>query len=275
MRGQTRPPNHLSNLQCLLSVLGRADARFAVREEAHVCQAIVPLLVMRIEKISEFTTQRLSVYLRCLEVLEDKGLETTSSKLMAEQCNLNSAQIRKDLANFGQFGVRGVGYIVKDLRQRIAEILGIDVGHRVCVVGAGNLGTALTEYKGFDKSGFRVVALFDRDRSKIGKISRGGAPIYDLEDVASVVRETGISMAIIAVPAQEAQDVCNRLVHAGIRAILNFAPVRLETSPGTKVRSIDLSISLETLSYFLSSQAPSRLPKEVRENDLAESPAIE
>ncbi len=275
MRGQIRAPDHLSNLPYLPSALGQADARFAVREEAHVCQAIVPLLVMRIEKISEFTTQRLSVYLRCLEVLEDKGHETTSSKLMAEQCNLNSAQIRKDLAYFGQFGVRGVGYIVKDLRQRIAEILGINVGHRVCVVGAGNLGTALTEYKGFDKSGFRVVALFDRDRSKIGKISRGGAPIYDLEKIESVVQETGISMAMIAVPAQEAQDVCNRLVHAGIRAILNFAPVRLETSPGIKIRSIDLSISLESLSYFLSSQAPSPLPKEVRENDLAESPAIE
>jgi redox-sensing transcriptional repressor len=207
---------------------------------------------MKPEKISEFTTQRLSVYLRCLDALEEAGVETTSSKMLAERFNLNSAQIRKDLAYFGQFGVRGVGYTVKDLRQRLANILGLNNTHNVAIVGAGNLGMALTEYGGFQKTGFRVVAVFDSAPGKIGSFSRSGVPIYDVRELPRVVAEKQISMAVISVPADAAQQVCNQLMDSGVRAILNFAPNRLVAREGVKIKSIDLSISLESLSFFLS-----------------------
>src|SRR5216117_3647880 len=142
---------------------------------------------MKTERISEFTTQRLSIYLRCLEALEEMGIERTSSKMLAERFNLNSAQIRKDLAYFGQFGVRGVGYIVKELRQQLSSILGLNAGHKVCVVGAGNLGAALTDYHGFMKSGFSLVAAFDSSPAKIGRRSRSGVAIYDIKDLHDVV----------------------------------------------------------------------------------------
>ena len=227
-------------------------------------------------KVSELTIQRLSVYLRCLETLEWAGVTTTSSKMLAEQFHLNSAQIRKDLAYFGQFGVRGVGYVVKDLRQQLAAILGLNVGHKVCVVGGGNLGMALTEYRGFSRSGFSVVAVFDCSPSKIGTRSRSGVPIYDLRDLERVVHELGITMAMIAVPAEAAPSVCDQLVASGIRAILNFAPVRLNRRSGTKITSIDLSISLEGLSYFLGEPSdPGSLDGESSERELPTSPALE
>jgi redox-sensing transcriptional repressor len=230
---------------------------------------------MKSEKVSEFTTQRVSLYYRCLEALEERGIETTSSKLLAEQFDLNSAQIRKDLAYFGQFGVRGVGYIVKDLKRQLGAILGLDAGHRVCVVGGGNLGMALTEYGGFVKNGFSIVAIFDTDAQKIGQRSRTGVPIYDIGRLGEIVQAHAISMAIIAVPVGAAQEVCDRLSAAGVRAILNFAPRRLNAAPGTKIKSIDLSISLESLSYFLSSSSGARRIEESKAADLASSPTIE
>jgi len=210
---------------------------------------------MKIEKISEFTTHRLSVYLRCLATLEGEGVGTTSSKVLAERFNLNSAQIRKDLAYFGQFGVRGVGYPVPDLKRRIATILGLDTVHKVCIIGGGNLGVALAEYDGFIQHGFSVVAVFDVSPAKIGTRTRNGVPVYSIDDLGGTVRAAGIEMAMIAVPAQAAQTVCQSAFEAGIRAILNFAPVRLLPRPGTKIQSIDLSISLEGLSFFLASHA--------------------
>jgi len=209
---------------------------------------------MRTEKISEFTTQRLSTYLRCLESLDESGVETTSSIMLAKQFDLNSAQIRKDLACFGQFGVRGVGYVVRDLKRHIVEILGINVVHKVGIIGGGNLGMALAEYAGFRKNGFLVVAILDSAAAKIGLASRSGVPILGMNALDEVIRSKGITMAIIAVPAEAGQSVCDLLVAAGIRAILNFAPVRLASRPGTKIMSIDLSVSLESLSYFLSGQ---------------------
>jgi len=208
---------------------------------------------MKIEKISEFTTERLSVYLRCLDELNDMRVETTSSKMIAEKTHLNSAQVRKDLAYFGRFGVRGVGYPVQDLRDHLAGILGVKKGHRVIIVGAGHLGMALGEYRGFQKNGFTVVALFDRLPEKIGTFSRTGVPVHDIEDIAAVVQRTEATMAMLAVPADAARQVCSLVVNAGIRAILNFSPVRLAAPRGVKIKSIDLSISLESLSYFLSS----------------------
>jgi len=230
---------------------------------------------MKSGKVSEFATERVSLYYRCLEALEERGIETTSSMLLAEQFGLNSAQIRKDLAYFGQFGVRGVGYIVKDLKSRLATILGRDAGHRVCVVGGGNLGMALTEYGGFARNGFALVAIFDCDARKIGQRSRSGVPVHDVRRLAEVVRDERITMAIIAVPAGAAQSVCDRLIEAGVRAILNFAPRRLSGRAGTKIKSIDLSISLESLAYFLSSHPDGPEAEDGKLDDIATSPTLE
>jgi redox-sensing transcriptional repressor len=210
---------------------------------------------VKIEKVSEFTTHRLSVYLRCLTALAAEGVETTSSKVLAERFNLNSAQIRKDLAYFGQFGVRGVGYPVGQLKQQIIGILGLDSHHNVCIVGGGNLGMALAEYDGFRQHGFPIVAIFDNSPAKIGKASRSGVPIYDIRNLSALAESQRVEMAVVAVPAEAAKKACDAIFDAGIRTILNFAPVRLQARPGTKIQSIDLSISLEGLSFFLSNRA--------------------
>jgi redox-sensing transcriptional repressor len=207
---------------------------------------------MKSEKISELTTNRLSVYLRCLNLLAAAGIKTVSSQALADQFNLNSAQIRKDLAYFGEFGVRGVGYFVEDLREHITKILGLDTAHRVGIIGAGNLGTALANYNGFKASNFTVVALFDNDREKIGRsIGPAGVLVHDVKRIARVVRDEAIDVAVIAVPARVAQSVLNQVMAAGIKAILNFAPARLRARLGVKVKTVDLTIALESLSYFL------------------------
>jgi len=207
---------------------------------------------MKSEKISELTTNRLSVYLRCLNLLASAGIKTISSQALADQFNLNSAQIRKDLAYFGEFGVRGVGYAVDDLRRHLTQILGLDSAHRVGIVGAGNLGTALANYNGFLASNFAVVALFDNDREKIGRtIGEAGVMVHDVRKMARVVRDEKIDVAVIAVPARVAQRALNVVMSAGVRAVLNFAPVRLHTRLGVKVKNVDLTISLESLSYYL------------------------
>src|SRR5437773_4783010 len=157
---------------------------------------------MKSEKISELTTSRLSVYLRCLNTLVAAGIKTVSSQALAEQFNLNSAQIRKDLGYFGEFGVRGVGYYVNDLRDHITEILGLDRAHRVGIVGAGRLGTALANYHGFDRSNFSVVALFDNDEAKIGRrIGEDKVLIHDVKKMPRLVSDESIDVMVIAVPA--------------------------------------------------------------------------
>lgn len=208
---------------------------------------------MKSEKISELTTSRLSVYLRCLNTLDAAGIKTISSQALAEQFNLNSAQIRKDLGYFGEFGVRGVGYYVQDLREHITKILGLDNPHRVGIVGAGRLGTALANYNGFARSNFSVVALFDNDRQKIGRrIGDEKILVRDVDELAKVIREEAIDVMVIAVPAKAAQRVLNQVMSAGIKAVLNFAPVSLTSRRGVKVKTVDLTTSLESLSYFLS-----------------------
>ena len=207
---------------------------------------------MKSEKISELTTNRLSVYLRCLNKLAAAGIKTVSSKSLAEQFNLNSAQIRKDLAYFGEFGTRGVGYTVNELREHITKILGLDTARRVGIIGAGNLGTALANYNGFTASNFTVVALFDNDKKRIGEtVGESRIKIHDVRQIARVVRDEQIDVAVIAVPARAAQRVLNQMMSAGIKAVLNFAPARLHSRPDVKLKTVDLTISLESLSYFL------------------------
>ena len=203
------------------------------------------------DQVSELTTNRLSVYLRCLNTLEDAGVRTISSQALAEQFHLNAAQIRKDLAYFGEFGVRGVGYYVRDLKRHLRQILGLDRKLRVAIMGAGNLGLALADYPGFRQEGFEISALFDNLREKVGQQSRGGVPICDIHDLKKMARREGIRIAVIAVPAASAQHVLNLVVTAGIKAVLNFSPGTLEVPAGVKLKSVDLTVSLESLSFFL------------------------
>jgi redox-sensing transcriptional repressor len=203
------------------------------------------------DQVSELTAGRLSVYLRCLNTLDAAGVKTISSKALAEQFQLNAAQIRKDLAYFGEFGVRGVGYYVKELKRHLRMILGLDRTVRVAILGAGNLGLALADYPGFRQEGFAIVALFDTERSKIGRRSKGGVRIFDIGEFRKSVKRDSIDIAVVAVPADSAQGVVNAAVHAGIRAILNFSPGALKVPPGVKLKNVDLTVSLESLSFFL------------------------
>jgi redox-sensing transcriptional repressor len=205
---------------------------------------------MKVEKISELTTNRLSVYLRCLNELAAEGAKTVSSEHLAKRFHLNSAQIRKDLAYFGEFGVRGVGYSIESLRDHLQKILGLDRQHRLCIIGAGRLGTALTDYYRFSQTNFKVAALFDADEEKIGK-KVGDVEIFDIKDFAAIVKKDKIDVAVIAVPAEFAQKVLEQVTKSGIKAVMNFAPVPLRVSDKIKLKTVDLTTSLESLSYFL------------------------
>jgi redox-sensing transcriptional repressor len=222
-----------------------------VKKANKVSRAPAPPPKDALEPVSELTTNRLSVYLRCLNALDEAGVQAISSQALADQFDLNAAQIRKDLAYFGEFGVRGVGYHVKELRTHLRQILGLDRRVRVAIMGAGNLGLALADYPGFRSEGFEIAALFDTERSKIGQCSRNGVPIHDARTLRRTVRRERIQIAIIAVPAVAAQAVVNEVVGAGIKAVLNFSPGALKVPPDVKVKSVDLTVSLESLSFFL------------------------
>jgi redox-sensing transcriptional repressor len=206
------------------------------------------------DQVSELTTNRLSVYLRCLNELSGSGVQTISSQALAEQFHLNAAQIRKDLAYFGEFGVRGVGYYVSELRRHLRQILGLDRDLHVAIMGAGNLGLALADYPGFRQEGFKIVALFDAANEKIGNESRSGVPIYDIHDLKRVARRDHLDIAVIAVPAPHAQPVVDQVVLAGIKAILNFSPGTLRVPDEVKLKSVDLTVSLESLSFYLAQE---------------------
>jgi redox-sensing transcriptional repressor len=203
--------------------------------------------------ISELTTGRLSVYLRCLTYLESLQQKTVSSHDLAKRFHLNSAQIRKDLACFGEFGTRGVGYNVSQLKEHLIRELGIDRTRNVIIVGAGNLGMALADYRGFNGNGFQVAALIDIDPNKVGRASRSGIPVLAYSEMPRVVRERQVEIAIIAVTADAAQDVYDSLAAAGVNAVLNFAPVQLRLQSTVKLKSVDLRINLESLSFYLKS----------------------
>jgi redox-sensing transcriptional repressor len=203
------------------------------------------------EPVSDLTAGRLSVYLRCLTALEAAGARTTSSKALAADFHLNAAQIRKDLAYFGEFGVRGVGYYVSELKTHLRAILGLDRPVRVGILGAGNLGLALADYQGFKQEGFAIVGLFDTAAAKIGGKSRNGVTIHDLKEFQKLSKAGEIDIAVIAVPADAAQSVVDQAVTAGVRAILNFSPGALRVPRGVKLKHVDLTVSLESLSFFL------------------------
>ena len=208
-----------------------------------------------VESISELTINRLSIYLRCLQQLEKEDISTISSQELADRFHLNSAQIRKDLAYFGEFGIRGVGYNAAQLREHLVNILGLAEERRVVVVGAGNLGTALSHFSGFNTGGFKIVSVCDCDSQKVGKRIPGGLVVEDVARLPQLVKERRVHIGVITVPAVAAQQVFDDLVAAGVQAVLNFAPAQLKGHPEVKLKNVDLKINLELLSFFLTHAA--------------------
>jgi redox-sensing transcriptional repressor len=198
--------------------------------------------------IPEPAVRRLSLYLRELEKFQRNNRLTISSKQLGESLRLTDAQVRKDLAYFGQFGRPGIGYRVVDLVSRLRHILGTDRDWNVVLVGAGNIGKALCSYRGFGAKGFNIVAVFDNDPTKVGK-RLGSFVVKPLSDLIATTRELAARLAILAVPADGAQDVADQLVAAGIRGLLNFAPVSLKVPKGVAVNAVDVAVQLEQLAF--------------------------
>ncbi len=211
---------------------------------------------MKYSKIPEATIRRLSRYARCLEELDDKGEKVVSSAQLANKCMVNAAQVRKDLAYFGEFGIRGVGYYVKDLLSDIKRILGLNKEWKMALIGVGNLGSALLSYKDFLKQNYKIVAAFDIDPPKvIGRVSEKlGKPVevLHINRLKEVAKERKIEIGLIATPPSEAQSVANLLVDAGIRGILNFAPAQITVPDGFEVKDVFFTTILDNLAYLLS-----------------------
>jgi redox-sensing transcriptional repressor len=203
-------------------------------------------------RISESTVRRLSHYYRVLEEVEAEGRRMISSHRLAEREGITSAQVRKDLSYFGSFGRRGLGYNVAHLREEIRGILGLDRRWRVAVVGAGHIGSALLAYRGFAGQGFDVVAVFDRDPARIGQ--RAGSLV--VQDVAAIASAPAFDIAVIATPLRAAQEVADALVAAGVRGILNFAPRKLFVPAHVTLRTVDMTMEFESLSFALREKRP-------------------
>ncbi len=205
----------------------------------------------RPELIPNPAVRRLSLYLRQLEAFKRKDRRTISSKQLGESLGLTDAQVRKDLAYFGQFGHPGIGYKVDDLIGEVRRILGTDKTWNVLLVGAGNLGRALMAYRGFASKGFQLAAIFDNDPSKVGK-KHAVFTVQPLSELQQTIRAQNIKLAMLAVPADNAQDVADQLIEAGIRGLLNFAPVSITVPPQIALNSVDLAVQLEQLSFQVS-----------------------
>jgi redox-sensing transcriptional repressor len=203
----------------------------------------------RPRRIPEATVARLPVYLRCLLEVAETNTVTISSERLAEMAGVNAAKVRKDLSYLGSYGTRGVGYDVEYLLFQISRELGLTHDWPVVIVGIGNLGHALANYKGFSARGFRIVALVDADARKVGE-QVGELAVRHLDDLPAIAAEQGIAIGIVATPASAAQDVADRLVEAGVTSILNFAPSVISVPKGVSLRKVDLSIELQILSFY-------------------------
>jgi redox-sensing transcriptional repressor len=199
-------------------------------------------------RIPEASVARLPVYLRALHGLAESGSTTVSSEALAAAAGVNSAKVRKDLSHLGSYGTRGVGYEVDELVEHISGVLGLTQRWSVVLVGVGNLGHALAGYGGFASRGFRIAGLVDADPSRVGEVI-AGVTVRHMDDLDEVVRAGGVSIGVIATPADAAQEVCDRLVAAGVTSILNFAPAVLQVPAGVDLRKVDLSIELQILSF--------------------------
>jgi redox-sensing transcriptional repressor len=202
-------------------------------------------------RIPQPTVKRLSLYLRELEALDERQRQTISSKDLGAALGLTDAQVRKDLAFFGQFGHPGIGYKVAELIGQLRKILGTDRQWNAAIVGAGNIGRALMPYARFRRKGFEIVAVFDSDANVIGSVI-AGHKVRPMSDLPALVRERNILIGIVAVPAPAAQEVATALIAAGVKGILNFAPVRLDVQDQVSVVSVDFSLSLEQLAFQVS-----------------------
>lgn len=206
---------------------------------------------MEDRQVPDIVVGRLPIYLRALTFLKADSREITSSQELGDRLGISSAQIRKDLSHFGEFGKQGTGYDIKHLESNLKEILHVDRMWDVVVVGAGDLGHALAGYRGFAGRGFCITAVFDKDPAKIGQTLPSGLVIEDVASLAERVKETHWHIAIIAVPAEEAQPIANTLVESGVKAVLNYAPISLIVPSGIRVEQIDPAVHLQHLTYYL------------------------
>lgn len=202
------------------------------------------------KKISESTIRRLSLYYRVLSVLEKENYQTVSSRELAKREKLTPAQVRKDLSFFGSFGTRGLGYPVSELKKQIGEILGLNRVWNVALIGVGNIGSALVGYKEFLRQGFRIKVIFDNDQRKIGS-NHKGIKVSDIRNLEQDLRDNNIEIVVVAVPATVAQYIVDDVVKAGIKAILNFAPLNLKVPSDVFLRNENMSMELEYLSFAL------------------------
>ena len=205
------------------------------------------------KRIAESTVRRLSLYLRFLEDSAARGLTTISSQELAKRGATTSAQVRKDLSFFGSFGKRGLGYSVPELADQLRQILGLERGWNVAIVGAGKIGSALAQYKGFRQRGFSVVAVYDSDPAKIGA-KWDGLTVRDIANLERDATRDAIDIVVLATPSEHAQKVAERIAKAGIRAILNFAPVQLQLPADVTVKNVNMALELEGLSFALTNR---------------------
>ena len=213
-----------------------------------ISQAATP-----VRRIADSTVRRLSLYLRFLEESAQRGLVTISSDELARRGGTTSAQVRKDLSFFGSFGKRGLGYSVPELTESLREILGLRRDWQVIIVGAGKIGTALAQYRGFRQRGFHVTAVYDRDPKKIGT-TWDGLTVRDMEQIERDIAKERPDIVVLTTPGDEAQRVVDRLVKAGIRALLNFAPVQLQVPPDVTLKNVNMAMELEGLSFALTNR---------------------
>jgi redox-sensing transcriptional repressor len=219
--------------------------RFEVNARARSTQTV--------KRIADSTVRRLSAYLRFLEDFEGRGLSTISSEELAQRGGTTSAQVRKDLSFFGSFGKRGLGYSVPELAGRLREILGLGREWRVIIVGAGKIGAALAQYRGFRQRGFSILAAYDINPEKIGR-KLEGIPVRDFDQIDRDIQREHPDIVVLTVPGDEAQAVLDRVVKAGIKAILNFAPTQLQAPPDVAVKTVNMAMELEGLSFALTNR---------------------
>jgi|SRR5215211_2864109 len=205
---------------------------------------------MNAEKIPDIIIGRLPVYLRALQRLSDKGIYTTSSQELGAIVGISAAQIRKDISQFGEFGKQGTGYSIPFLIERLRDILKVERVWDVVIVGMGDIGHALARYNGFSNRGFRITMAFDNDPKKVGQ-KVGDFEILDMNVMAEKIKQNKIKIAMLTVPATVAQDVAEQLIKAGVRAILNYAPISLSVPAGVRVQHIDPAIHLQRMTYYL------------------------
>ena len=202
-------------------------------------------------EIPEIVIKRLPLYLRTLDLLAEQGQGVTSSQELGERLGISSTQIRKDLSYFGEFGKQGTGYDVRYLQDQLRQILHVNRLWKVALIGAGNLGHAILHYSSFEQRGFSIVAVFDKDNQKIGRQIKGLC-VLDVVTLREVIRQLGIQIAIIAVPADEAQQVADALVAAGVKALLNYASITLHLPADVRINHLDPLIGLQSMTYYLS-----------------------